>query len=191
MSRPGARLELRPRLFRWCESSGGTIKAIDHHLVSAEIRGERMAFGVIEYDAMRVWILLLFFDARSFVLLDIDHHSQCAIRPDRQNRNTPAGVIRNQQRSSPAVDYQMTRIGPSGCLFVQPTKIAGDSIDGEGAHAATRFSQVITDFIDCIEIAFAAIDCEKRRVGRFESTELGQCAAGAIHAITVNTFALA
>src|SRR5215510_8826826 len=117
MSRSSAGGELCKRLFGWTKLSRRTVKPVDHHFINTEIGGECVAFGAIENHAMRVWPFLLFLRTRSFVLLYIDRHSECAVSANRQHSHTAARVVRNQQCSLSAVDAEVTRIGALRCLF--------------------------------------------------------------------------
>src|SRR5262245_16766167 len=93
MARSGAGLEFNPWLLAWFEFSGRRIKSIDHYFVDAEVSGKRVSFGSVENDAMSMRAFLLLFDARAFVLLEIDRRCECAVRSYWQDRNTAARVI--------------------------------------------------------------------------------------------------
>ena len=62
MTRTGARLKRCPRLFARSKFSGCLVIAINHYLIKAKIRNERVPFRTIEYHAVSVWSFLLFLD---------------------------------------------------------------------------------------------------------------------------------
>src|ERR1044072_6326705 len=123
MSRTSSGFELYECLFCRIEFSCRPIKLVDHYFIRAEIGGERISLVRIENHTMCVWSLLLFFGAGPLVLLYIINHSQRPVSANRQYTNAAARIVRDQQRSFPAIDAEVARISPVRGLFVQQTQI--------------------------------------------------------------------
>src|SRR5690349_7558079 len=105
-------------LFCWFEFSLRGVETVDHHFVGAEIRGERVAVGTIEPDAVGVWSFLSFAWTAAFVLFDVARRAETAITLNRQHRDVSARVIREQQTLAAIVHDEMTRIAAGGRLLV-------------------------------------------------------------------------
>src|SRR5215218_3988773 len=133
----GAGCQLCEWLFRRTKLSRHTIEPVDHHFVDAEIRGERVSLPAIEDDAMCVWSFLLFLGARSFVLLYVDRHAKRAVSANRQHSHAAARVVRDQQRSCPAINTEMTRVGALSRLLIQQAQVSGRRIDRKRTNTAT------------------------------------------------------
>ena len=119
MARACAGFEFGPWLFAGFEFSSRRIEAIDHYFVDPEIGSQGVALGTIEDDAMSVWSFLLFLDARAFVLLHVDRHSECAVGTYRERGDVAAGVVCDEQGFSFAIHGEMTGIGASRRLLIQ------------------------------------------------------------------------
>ncbi len=157
-------LKFRRGLFARREFSSRRIEPVNHHFVDAEIRGERVTLRAIEDDAMRVWSFLLFLDARSFVLLHVDRHPKCAVRTHWQRSKASPGVICDEQSFSFAIDRQVTGVSALSGLFIQQPEISGCAVDRKCTDATTGFAEILAHFVHGIQVTFASIDCEERRV---------------------------
>src|SRR6185369_4402765 len=76
------------------------------------------------------------------------------------------------------------------CLFIQQAQVSSSWIDLKRAHGATRFSKVLANLVHRIQVTFALIDREERRIYRHGRAEARQRTRGGIHSVNVNAFAL-
>ena len=152
MTRACAGLGRRERRVVRCERALGRVEPVDHHLVDAKVRDVGEPIARIDVDRMRVRCLLaLRVDARTRVLDEGRCRLQRTIRADRQHRDTPAAIIRNEDVLAAVVDDEVRRAATDRRLPVQRGERAGLAVDREGADRPAGLALVGPDFVDRVE----------------------------------------
>ena len=124
------------------------------------------------------------------MLFHFRDHSESSVGSQWEHTDIAAGVVRDEQRSFPAVDAEITRISTLRSLLIQQAQIACRRIDRKRAHSTAGLFEKVADFVHCIKKSSAAIDSEERWVNGHDGSETSQ-RARIREVVTINAFAFA
>ncbi len=117
---------------------------------------------------MRVWALLVPFDHTvAFMLLECRARAQFSVGAKGERGDVSAGIVGNKKIFSGFVEGNETRIGSAGGHLIEERQLSSSVVDSERADRAAFRAAEIPYFIDGVQIFFAGIHSQERRILRF------------------------